>query len=167
MYRDVACVRKCCVEGADDWRACVGVEWHGMRAEGWCACVRAEDWHADGSCSGIVCVCIGMTRWRAGADQRKEKERKKHTHLGVGIIGVVRACGELACRCGSASRKNKKKKEKHTWVWGELACVRGESWRADVDPHEEREKNKEKKILACVWMMDARVPADVLRADAD
>ena len=45
-----------------------------------------------------------------------------------------------------------------------LACVRAESWHADVDPHKE---GKEKKILTWVWMMDACVRADVLRADAD
>ena len=149
MYRDVACVRKCCVEGADDWRACVGVEWHGMRAEGWCACVRAEDWHADGSCSGIVCACIGMTRWRAGADQRKEKERKKHTHLGVGIIGVVRA---ESWRAGVDQRQERTRKRKKNTP----GC--GESWRADVDPHEEREK-KQRKKNTCLCVDDGRTRA--------
>ena len=64
------------------------------------------------------------------------------------------------------------KKEKNTpgcgnrWrAW--LACVRAESWRADVGPHKERkEKKYKKKKLTWMWMMDACVRAGG-GADAD
>ena len=77
MYRGVACVRKCCVEGADGWRACIGVKWHDMHA---CKRVQRVGVHT-------YVRRIGMRMGRAAG--------------GVGIVGV-RACGELTCWSGSA-----------------------------------------------------------------
>ena len=50
-----------------------------------------EDWHADGSCSGTVCACVGMTCWRGGVGQCKERKHT-HTHLGMRIVGIRGWC---------------------------------------------------------------------------
>ena len=96
------------------------------RAEGWCAYVRAEDWHADGSCSGgcgdswRACVRridvlerISIKKQKEKGKERKGKEEKNRPGCGDSWRACVRRVGvRMCCVRMQISGKKEVKKEK-------------------------------------------------------
>ena len=82
--------------------------------------LHTDSWRADGSCSRIACVCVGMTRWLVDAlcvdvDQcnqyAKTKKKKKH----LPRCACVCACVQICCMQTQIS-VNKKTKQKNLLV---------------------------------------------------